>query len=112
MQTIDHTCYDRTVRDLRKLRVSEDLGLVNAHEAMFLLCLRDGGGMPMNLAAAVVGISRAAMTSMADRLATAGLIARDPSPSDRRVTHVALTVSGTLRVDEALEAELVTEENA
>ena len=49
---------------------------------------------PMNLLARVLGFSTAGTTKVVDRLAEAGYVERQPSPSDRRVTFAALTTTG------------------
>src|SRR5215469_7709618 len=47
------------------------------------------------------GIARG-FTQVADRLEQAGLIVRQPSPSDRRVTNAVLTPAGRATADRAL----------
>ena len=48
-----------------------------------------------DLAAQVVTISRSGLTRLIDRLETAGLVRREPSPDDRRGTVVAITREGS-----------------
>lgn len=55
-------------------------------------------------------ITSGAMTARLDRLANAGLIERDPDPTDRRGVLVRLTDAGTQLADEALTAVLVADE--
>lgn len=41
-----------------------------------------------------LGVEGATMVAMIDRLVKAGLVIREPSTSDRRVNHIALTEAG------------------
>ncbi len=41
-----------------------------------------------------LGVEGATMVSMIDRLVKAGLVVRDPSPTDRRVKRIVLTAAG------------------
>lgn len=52
---------------------------------------------------AAIGLSRGAMTALADRLTTAGLVRRDAYLGDRRRTTLTLTDLGYLRVAEAID---------
>lgn len=56
-----------------------------------LLRLHRDGTMPMSDLTARLGVTRGALTGLVDRLEEAGLVTRNPDPSDRRVTHLALT---------------------
>jgi DNA-binding MarR family transcriptional regulator len=47
-------------------------------------------------------LSSGAMTNRLDRLESAGLIAREPDPDDRRALIVRLTPEGIRRIDEAV----------
>ena len=47
-------------------------------------------------------LSSGAMTNRLDRLESAGLIAREPDPDDRRALIVRLTPEGLRRIDEAV----------
>ncbi|TYP86924.1 MarR family winged helix-turn-helix transcriptional regulator [Blastococcus xanthinilyticus] len=46
-----------------------------------------------------LGIDRTAMTYLVDEMETAGLVARRPHPTDRRVRHVVLTDAGLEALD-------------
>lgn len=50
--------------------------------------------VPLSKLARQVAFSSGGFTKVADRLEQAGLIKRQPSPSDRRVTHAVLTDTG------------------
>src|ERR1700685_338255 len=43
-----------------------------------------------------LAVEGATMVSMVDRLVKAGLVIREPSPTDRRVKRIVLTEAGTL----------------
>ena|SRR5439155_12968781 len=55
-------------------------------------------------------LSSGGMTKRLDRLADAGLVERQPDPSDRRGTLVKLTRKGKATVDRALEEHVANEE--
>ncbi|MCZ4096405.1 MULTISPECIES: MarR family transcriptional regulator [Streptomyces] len=54
-------------------------------------------------------VTSGAVTQRLDRLQDRGLVTRTPSPSDRRVVHVALTRDGRDLIDEVLPDHLATE---
>lgn len=56
------------------------------------------GSVTLGELARSIGLSRAAMTALADRLTTAHLIRRVPDTSDRRRTFIELTKEGAHRV--------------
>lgn len=56
---------------------------------------------PMHELAAELGCDNSNVTGLVDRLATRGLVSRQPSPEDRRVRRVVLTADGR-RVRERL----------
>jgi DNA-binding MarR family transcriptional regulator len=64
------------------------------------------GQVPMAELAGRLVITRAGMTKMADRLEEAGLVRREPSANDRRVTLVALTAEGR-RLHERIKAKFI-----
>ncbi|MEJ8278142.1 TetR family transcriptional regulator [Pseudonocardia spirodelae] len=51
--------------------------------------------------AGLCGMSRAAVSSLANTLAAAGLVERRPAPRDRRMVHLSLTTEGRRRLEEA-----------
>ena len=56
--------------------------------------------------ALALGLEAASVVSLVDRLVQAGLVQRQPSPTDRRVKHVVLTAEGwALNAKLKLEAE-------
>ncbi|QUH02598.1 MarR family transcriptional regulator [Saccharopolyspora erythraea] len=60
--------------------------------------------MPMTRLAREAALSSGGFTKVADRLAAAGLIRREPCPSDRRVTYATLTDHGRDVADQARRA--------
>ena len=52
------------------------------------------GDVPVSRYGAELGVARSTITNLVDRLERAGLVERDASPGDRRVTLVRLTASG------------------
>jgi len=61
-----------------------------------------------------LGVEGATMVAMVDRLVKAGLVLRDPSPTDRRVKRIVVTAAGNALYDKvraeaaAFRAELLT----
>ena len=60
--------------------------------------------LPMTRLATEAALSSGGFTKVADRLVAAGLIRREPSDSDRRVTYATLTDYGLGITDEARQA--------
>lgn len=56
--------------------------------------LRQHGTMPMRDLGAQLGVTGRAVTQLVDALESDGFVARQPHPTDRRVTLIALTPSG------------------
>src|SRR4051794_23259160 len=63
---------------------------------------------PTDLTAALM-LTSSGTTKRLDRLERAGLVAREPDPSDRRGTLIALTAGGRERIDAVTEAHLANE---
>ena len=59
-----------------------------------LYVLRQRGTMPMRELGAQLGVTGRAVTQLVDALETDGFVERQPHPSDRRVSLIALTTSG------------------
>lgn len=65
------------------------------YTVLWVLCLADAPeGLPMGALADGLLTRSADTTRLVDRLVAAGLVARDPSPDDRRVVLVAPTAAG------------------
>ncbi len=63
----------------------------SSKELSALLALWDGGRCTMSELGDRIGLSRAAITTLADRLEVRGLVKRFPDPSDRRRVFVTVT---------------------
>jgi DNA-binding MarR family transcriptional regulator len=63
--------------------------------ATLLWTLRRTGPSPQRHLAAALGVTARTVTGLVDGLAAAGLVTREPHPSDRRATLVTLTAAGT-----------------
>src|SRR4051812_8585959 len=63
---------------------------------------------PTDLTAALM-LTSSGTTKRLDRLERAGLVAREPDPSDRRGTLIALTARGRERIDAVTDAHLANE---
>ncbi|QUH02852.1 MarR family transcriptional regulator [Saccharopolyspora erythraea] len=57
--------------------------------------------MPMTRLAREAALSSGGFTKVADRMAAAGLLRREPCPADRRVTYAALTDHGRTVAEQA-----------
>jgi DNA-binding MarR family transcriptional regulator len=62
-----------------------------------LLCVLTEGPKAMGELAGILGVEKAAMTGLIDRIERHGLVQRTAVPGDRRAWHVALTSSGVKR---------------
>ena len=84
------------VTDLLTEQVERDTGLPAPAFFALVWLLRDGSGsaVPLSMLARQVAFTSGGFTKVADRLEQAGLIERQPSVSDRRVTHAVLTEAG------------------
>jgi DNA-binding MarR family transcriptional regulator len=67
---------------------------VTVAEWSLLRVLYDAGATPPSTLAATMGVTRGAVTKLADRLAAKGLVARTASPTDGRAQTLALTDAG------------------
>jgi DNA-binding MarR family transcriptional regulator len=63
--------------------------------ATLLWTLRRTGPCPQRDLAAALGVTARTVTGLVDGLVAAGLVTREPHPSDRRATLVTLTGAGT-----------------
>jgi DNA-binding MarR family transcriptional regulator len=69
-------------------------GLTVSRATVLWILRRTGPSLQRDLAAAL-GVTARTVTGLVDGLAAAGLVTREPHPSDRRATHVTLTAAGT-----------------
>src|SRR5882757_9337430 len=81
---------------------SRPLGLTpqQAH----LLCVLLGGPLGMTELSRILSIERSSLTSMVDRLERRDLVARTANPTDRRASHIELTVDGRSLAHDAHDA--------
>jgi DNA-binding MarR family transcriptional regulator len=70
-------------------------------EVLLRLGRTPGQAQPLTELATSVSFSSSGFTRLADRMEAAGLVARRPSPSDRRVTLAVLTEAGARLLDRA-----------
>jgi DNA-binding MarR family transcriptional regulator len=64
------------------------------------------GRLKMNEIADAIVHSSGGTTRLVDRIEEAGFVERQNCPSDRRAIHVAITVAGNTKLDEALTVHL------
>jgi DNA-binding MarR family transcriptional regulator len=83
-------------------QVEQETGLSPAGFFALVRLLRDGGqAVPLSALARQVAFSSGGFTKVADRLEQAGLIERQPSACDRRVTNAVLTPAGRMLAERA-----------
>jgi DNA-binding MarR family transcriptional regulator len=84
-------------------RVERETGLPAPSFFVLAWLLRSSDrAVPLSMLARQVAFSSGGFTKVADRLEQAGLIERQPSPCDRRVTNAALTRAGRAHAERAL----------
>ena len=82
---------DRTTIAIESLRTQwRTIANLGTHERMAVSQLRVYGAMPMSELAARISLSRAAVTSLVDRLEADGWVRRQPDEHDRRRTVLRL----------------------
>jgi DNA-binding MarR family transcriptional regulator len=94
---------DAMERDLRRRGLSRS-------RATILAYLHRGGPMSQRELAQALDVTPRNVTGLVDALVEDGLVTRNPHPTDRRATHVALTRSGAAAAREldSARAELAT----
>jgi DNA-binding MarR family transcriptional regulator len=84
-------------------QVERETGLPAPSFFVLAFLLRSGDrAVPLSMLARQVAFSSGGFTKVADRLEQAGLIEREPSPCDRRVTNAVLTPAGRAAAGRAL----------
>ncbi|GAA4883356.1 MarR family winged helix-turn-helix transcriptional regulator [Saccharopolyspora cebuensis] len=92
-----HVTQDRLMRE-----IDAQFGLAPASFDILIRLVRTPEQrMPMTRLAREAALSSGGFTKVADRLATAGLIRREPCETDRRVTYAVLTERGRERAEDA-----------
>ena len=81
----------RLVQDVHA-RVSEHQGLPPVQAKM--LCVLIGGPRQMTELARALGVEKAALTGLADRAESRGMVERTAVPGDRRASALSLTEAG------------------
>lgn len=85
--------------------VLKPLGLSFArYEVLMLLRLSRRGTLPMGVIGSRLQVHPTSVTNAVDRLEAAGLVERQPHPTDRRAILVALTADGRKVADKATDA--------
>ncbi len=86
--------------------LKEKAGISQSWFEALLRVSRSGGQMTMGELADQVALTSGGVTRLVDRLAEEGLVERRACESDRRVQYVAITDSGTAKLDEAVDIHL------
>lgn len=74
------------------------------YEVLALLRLSRAGSLPLGKIGVRLMVHPASVTNAVDRLAAAGLVARQPHPTDRRATLAAITPAGRSTAEAATTA--------
>lgn len=91
---------DRMTIAIESLRTQwRSVAHLGTHERMTISQLRVYGAMPMSELAARISLSRAAVTSLIDRLEAEGWVKREPDDHDRRRTVLRLLDQSQERYD-------------
>lgn len=95
---------DRTTIAIESLRTQwRTVANLGTHERMAISQLRVYGSMPMSELASRISLSRAAVTSLIDRLEAEGWVQRQPDEHDRRRTVLRLLPRAGEAFDEVTE---------
>lgn len=88
---------------IRRLMISclfdHDGGLPPSQAELLFLVAQDGP-LPLSKLAKTMGLTAGAVSQLAENLEKAGLIERQPSQTDRRVTNIAVSKLGMERIHE------------
>ena len=88
--------------DLHSKKLLKTVGLT-APQLVVMQLLRKSGELPPSTIAKEISLSQATVTSILDRLDSAGYTRRDRSTEDKRVVHTYLTPDGLEKVSKAPE---------
>lgn len=98
------TMVDRTTIAIESLRTQwRSVARLGTHERMAISQLRVYGAMPMSELASRISLSRAAVTSLIDRLEDENWVRREPDEHDRRRTVLRLLPRAAEAFDEVSE---------
>src|SRR4051794_21896413 len=86
-----------------RLRESHELPLAFFESLLFISRARRGSMRVGDLARAL-RVTVGGTSKLVDRIETAGLIAREPDPDDRRASRVALTTAGKRKLTAAVQS--------
>ena len=74
-----------------RMLAEADIDAFNGAQGRILYVLWQGDGLTISQLSAQTSLANTTLTSMLDRMEQAGLILREPSPSDRRALLIRLT---------------------
>jgi len=76
-------------------------GAITHRQFAVLTAVAADEGVAQSVVTRVTGIDRSTLAELLDRMATKGLLVREPSPSDRRANALRLTAAGRVALEEA-----------
>ena len=78
-------------RRFEKMLADSGIDAFNGAQGQILFVLWQEDNVPIRRVAELTGLAKNTLTSMLDRMETANLVRREPSPNDRRQIHIVLT---------------------
>lgn len=94
----------QTMHRLQDLHAETSRPLGLTPQQAHLLCVLISGPLGMTELSGILSIERSSLTSMVDRLERRCLVARIPSPGDRRACRIELTADGLAVAHQAHDA--------
>jgi MarR family 2-MHQ and catechol resistance regulon transcriptional repressor len=81
--------------------LEREAGIAHTWFEALLRIARSPDGLTMSDLAGQIALTSGGVTRLIDRMITAGLVRRDPCPTDRRISYAALTPAGQQKLQEA-----------
>ena len=86
-------------RRFEKMLADSGIDAFNGAQGQILFVLWQEDNVPIRRVAELTGLAKNTLTSMLDRMETANLVRREPSPNDRRQIHIVLTEQARAHYD-------------
>lgn len=93
---------DTVVSEALERRLEERHGISLAEHEVLVRLAREPKGYRMHELASLLLVSKSGVTRLIDRMVAAGLVRREPCPTDRRVIHASITPKGRTKVDRSM----------
>jgi DNA-binding MarR family transcriptional regulator len=93
---------DTVVSEALERRLEERHGISLAEHEVLVRLSHESKGYRMHELASLLLVSKSGVTRLIDRMVAAGLVRREPCPTDRRVIHASITPKGRIKVDRSM----------